>query len=118
LVEWLIVFRRAPFGWVNVVEALRLSSAVASEHALQILFIDDGVYCLMKGQAPKAIAYPAIDNFLKMLKELNVRYYVVQESLDERGLKRDDIEPAYQIEITPMDNVAEIITQNKVVVSF
>jgi sulfur relay protein TusC/DsrF len=118
LVEWLVVFRRAPFGWVNVVEALRLSAAVASEHRLQLLFIDDGVYCLMKEQAPKGIGYPAIDKSLRMLKDLNVAYYVVKESLHERGLREDDVDSRYRIEVTPLDRVAQIVMQNKVVVSF
>jgi sulfur relay protein TusC/DsrF len=118
LVEWLIVFRRAPFGWVNVVEALRLSAAVASEHRLDLLFIDDGVYCLMKGQAPKGIGYPAIDKSLRMLKDLNVIYYVVKESLEERGLREDDVDPRYAVEVTSLDKVAQIVMRNKVVVSF
>jgi sulfur relay protein TusC/DsrF len=118
LVEWLIVFRRAPFGWVNAVEALRLSAAAAAEHRLELLFVDDGVFCLLKGQAPKGIGYPGIDKPLRMLKELDVKYYVDSESLEERGLKEDDIDPRYGTEMTSSDEMGQIVMQNKVVLCF
>lgn len=118
LVKWLIVFRHAPFGWVNAVEAIRLSAAAATEHQLELLFVDDGVFCLMRGQAPKGIGYPAIDKSLRMLKELDVKYYADSESLVERGLKEDDIDPRYRIEITSSDEVAHIMAEKKVVLCF
>ncbi len=118
MVEWLIVFRRAPFGWVNAVEALRLSAAAATEHHLELLFVDDGVFCLMRGQTPKGIGYPAIDKPLRMLKELDVKYHVDSESLEERGLKEEDLDPRYGIEITSPDEIAKIMTEKKVVLCF
>lgn len=118
MTNFLIVFRRAPFGWVSAVEAIRLSAAAASEHPLEVIFIDDGVYCLMKGQMPKTIGYPSIDRSFKMLQDLKVKYHVVQESLQERGVKTSDIDPDYSIEVTPLEKVAQIIQRNQVVISF
>nr|MDO8133170.1 DsrE family protein [Candidatus Njordarchaeum guaymaensis] len=118
MTNFLIVFRRAPFGWVSAVEAIRLSAAAASEHPLEVIFIDDGVYCLMKGQMPKAIGHPPIDRSFKMLQDLKVKYHVVQESLQERGVKTSDIDPDYSIEVTPLEKVAQIIQRNQVIISF
>ena len=58
----LLIIRKPPFGWIHIVEAVRLAAAAGSlTIPVTLIFIDDGVYCPLKDQFPKAIGYSAID---------------------------------------------------------
>ncbi|MEM2135222.1 MAG: DsrE family protein [Candidatus Jordarchaeaceae archaeon] len=115
----LFIIRKPPFGWIHIVEALRLAAAGGSlAIPVNLLFIDDGVYCPMKNQFPKAIGYSAIDRFLRMLQNFESKLYVVKESMEERGLTMEDLNPALNIESVALSDVAKIIAQNDIAMTF
>jgi sulfur relay protein TusC/DsrF len=115
----LLIIRKPPFGWIHIVEAVRLAAAAGSlTIPVTLLFIDDGVYCPMKEQFPKAIGYSAIDRFLKMLQNFESKLYVVKESLDERGLAMSDLIPGLPIESIAQNDVARIISENDIAMAF
>ncbi|WXG41958.1 MAG: DsrE family protein [Candidatus Freyarchaeum deiterrae] len=115
----LLIIRKPPFGWIHVVEAVRLAAAAgALTIPVTLLFIDDGVYCPMKNQFPKAIGYSAIDRFLKMLQNFESKLYVVEESLYERGLTMNDLIPGLSIESIVQGDVAKIIAENDIAMAF
>ncbi|MGQ9722431.1 MAG: DsrE family protein [Candidatus Jordarchaeum sp.] len=115
----LLIIRKPPFGWIHIVEAVRLAAAAGSLAVpVTLLFIDDGVYCPMKNQFPKAIGYSAIDRFLRMLQNFESKLYVVKESMEERGLTVDDLNPAIPIENIAQSEVGKIIAKNDLVMAF
>lgn len=115
----LLIIRKPPFGWIHIVEAVRLAAAAGSlTIPVTLLFIDDGVYCPMKEQFPKAIGYSAIDRFLKMLQNFESKLYVVKESLDERGLTLNDLILGLPIESIAQSDVAKIISENDIAIAF
>ncbi len=115
----LFIIRKPPFGWIHIVEALRLAAAGGSlAIPVTLLFIDDGVYCPMKNQFPKAIGYSAIDRFLRMLQNFESKLYVVGESMEERGLTMEDLNPALNVESVTLKDVAKIIAQNDIAMTF
>lgn len=115
----LLIIRKPPFGWIHIVEAVRLAAASGSlAIPVTLLFIDDGVYCPMKEQFPKAIGYSAIDRFLRMLKNFESKLYVVKDSMDERGLTMSDLNPKIDIESINQSDVAKIIAENDITIAF
>lgn len=86
------LFRKAPYGSVNDVEGFRLCTAfTAMEIDVNAIFIDDGVFVALSGQEPKDLGLPPIDPAYKMLVNLNVNLYVLEEALKERGISKEDL---------------------------
>lgn len=86
------LFRKAPYGSVNDVEGFRLCTAFAAmEIETNAIFIDDGVFVTVKGQDPEGIGLPPIDAAYGKLTNMNVRLYILEEALKERGISRKDL---------------------------
>ncbi|MEM7294143.1 MAG: DsrE family protein, partial [Pseudomonadota bacterium] len=101
------------------------------EQDVSLAFIDDGVYQLMNGQDTSAIGTKNFSATFKALGDYDVsKIYVEQESLDARGLTRDDLMPlTYEdedddwaekesIQVVDSESLADIIDKQDVVLSF
>ena len=53
-----------------------------------------------------------------MLKNFESKLYVVKNSMDERGLTMDDLNPKIQIESITQSDVAKIIAENDITIAF
>ena len=122
------VNRKAPYGTIYALEVLEavLISAAFEQHAC-IVFIDDGVYQIKKGQDTAAVN---MKNFSKtygiiaMEKEdadededmdMVWRIIVEKESMEARGLSRDDF--VIDVEVIPSDELAIIMAEQEIVIS-
>ncbi|MBU6996132.1 MAG: sulfurtransferase complex subunit TusC [Theionarchaea archaeon] len=88
-----IVFRQAPYGTSFAGEGVRaLSALLAFGISTAVLFMDDGVFVLVKGQDPSVLDMKSIGEGVRMLKENGLdRVLVCRESLKERGIDEKDL---------------------------
>ncbi len=126
--KFMYVNSRAPYGTIYALEVLEavLISAAFEQHAC-IVFIDDGVYQIKKGQDTGAVN---MKNFSKtygiiaMEKEdadededmdMVWRIIVEKESMEARGLGADDF--VIDVEVIASDELAAIMAEQEVVIS-
>jgi len=117
--KFLYVNRRAPHGTIYAQESLEtVLIGAAFDQDVSVLFIDDGVYQLKKGQTPDESL--EMKNFSKTFRALEMydveKLFVEQESLDERGLKLDDM--LVDVEVVSRESVASMVNEHDVVLSF
>jgi tRNA 2-thiouridine synthesizing protein C len=88
-----VVMRKAPYGSVYTAEGFRTIMGIAVfEMDIDVVFLDDGVYALVKGQNPEKLDMKPLGDGFPMLGDFGVnKFYVHDESLAERGLTADDL---------------------------
>ena len=89
----LFLNRRAPHGSIHAQEALdAVLMASAYEQHIELLFIDDGVYQLLAGQAPQAAGLKNFAAGFRALEMYEVKdLYAERESLQIRGINEQDL---------------------------
>lgn len=114
----LIVNRKAPFGSAFAKEALDVGLiAAAFGQRLGILFMDDGVYQLLKQQDCTDINQKNSSQTLPMLEMYDVRdIYVEAESLHARNLNADDL--LIPVEIIDNETTSELLEQQDILLNF
>jgi len=83
----------------------------------KLLFLDDGVYCLMRDQKPEVLGLESHKELFETLSDL-LELYADEESMTKRGLTADDLDERYRARILPTDGVVELIEKNEVVIAF
>jgi tRNA 2-thiouridine synthesizing protein C len=130
--KFFYVNRKAPYGTIYALESLEVVLiGAAFEQDVQLAFLDDGVYQLVKGQATDQVGMKNFSPTYKALGDYDVKtIYVEKESLDARGLKLDDLLPlTYEdenddwaekdsIQVVSAKELAQIMDQADVVMSF
>lgn len=92
--KFLYVNRRAPYGTIYAWESLEVVLiGAAFEQDVSLLFMDDGVYQLVKGMDTKGIGMKNFTPTYAALGDYEVnKIYVDKEALAERGLSLDDLQ--------------------------
>ncbi len=113
----LLAIRSSPYGSGRAAEGLRVATAMIAMDLLpQILFIDDGVYCLLK-QKPEPDGLTSIEERLKTLVDL-IGIYTVSDSMIERKLKPDELNPNYNAKILSLYEAVKLISENETSITF
>lgn len=130
--KFMYLNRRAPYGTIYAWESLEvILIGAAFDQEVSLMFIDDGVYQLVKGSDTSK---SEMKNFLptyRTLGDYGVRHlYVDQASLEARGLTADDlIEVAWEdfeteeevdnvVEVVDAEQAAQLLAESEVVFSF
>ena len=130
--KFLYINRKAPHGSVYAHESLEVVLiAAAFEQDVALAFIDDGVYQLMRDQDTSQIGMKNFSPTYRALGDFDVnKIYVERESLETRGLGLDDLIPLTwededddwaekdSIQVISSDEMADIIEQQDVILSF
>ena len=130
--KFMYVNRKAPYGTIYALESLEVVLiGAAFEQDVSLAFIDDGVFQLAKGQDTAGIGVKNFSPTYKALGDYDVKkIYVEKESLEARGLTTDDLMPLkYEdeeddyaekdsIHVVTSAELAEIMDQSEVVLSF
>jgi tRNA 2-thiouridine synthesizing protein C len=130
--KFLYVNRKAPHGSIYALESLEVVLiGAAFEQDVTLAFIDDGVYQLMKDQDSSAIGSKNFAPTFRALGDYDVnQIYVERESLEMRGLDKDDLMPLTwededddwaekdSIHIVSSAELAEIFEQQEVILNF
>jgi len=91
--KMMYINRTAPHGTVYALEGLEVVLiGAAFEQKVSMVFMDDGVFQLLKGQDSGATGIKNFSPAYRALGDYDVqKLYVDQESLQERGLSLDDL---------------------------
>jgi tRNA 2-thiouridine synthesizing protein C len=114
-----ILFRQAPYGTSFTGEGIRALSALqAFGVPLKVLFVDDGVFVLVKGQDPSALEMKSMGEGVKMLEENGLEEVLVcRESLKERGIDEKDLIDA-KIAVVDKKEVNRLLRSAGIVLPF
>ena len=113
-----VLMRKAPYGSVYTAEGFRSMMGIGVfEMDISALFVDDGVYALVKGQNPETLDMKPLSDGFPMLPEFGVeKFYVHDESLSERGLTPEDL--VIDVEIVDDAGAAQIMQESGIVLPF
>ena len=130
--KFMYMNRKAPYGTIYALESLEVVLiAAAFDQDVSLVFADDGVYQLMKGQVTDEIGMKNFSPTYSALGDYDIKkIYIEKESLEERGLSLDDLqELKYEDEdddwaekdsilLVSRSELADVIDQQDVVFSF
>jgi tRNA 2-thiouridine synthesizing protein C len=116
--KFMFVNRKAPYGTVYALESLEVVLiSAAFEQDVSLVFVDDGVYQLKKGQQTKGIETKNFSPTYRALEGYDVeKLYVERESLEARGLTEDDL--IVDVSVLPASELGKLMDEQDVVLSF
>ncbi len=91
--RFMFLNRKAPYGTIYALESLEVVLiGAAFDQDVSLVFVDDGVYQLKKGQQSKGIGQKNFSPTYRALEDYDVeKLYVERESLEARGLTAEDL---------------------------
>jgi tRNA 2-thiouridine synthesizing protein C len=115
--RFLFVNRKAPYGTVYALEALEtVLISAAFDQDVSVVFADDGVFQLKKGQDTKGINMKNFSPTFRALDGYDVeKLYVEKESLEARGLTEDDL--VVDVEVLSSAELSKIMAAQDVVIT-
>jgi tRNA 2-thiouridine synthesizing protein C len=130
--KFLYLNRKAPYGTIYAWEALEVVLiGAAFDQEVSLMFLDDGVYELAKGQSTAGIGMKNFSPTYRTLGDYEVKYiYVDRDSLEARGLTADDLvavawedidtgeERENIVEVVDAARVTELMEESDVIFSF
>lgn len=117
--KFMYLNRKAPYGTIYAWEALEvILIGAAFDQEVSVLFLDDGVYQLSKGQDTSGIGMKNFSPTFRTLGDYEVKnVYVDRDSLAARGLTQDDlVQIAWEDFDTEeeVENIVEVIDTARV----
>lgn len=116
--KFMYVNRKAPYGSIYALESLEVVLiGAAFEQDVSVVFMDDGVFEIVKGQDTAGIEMKNFSPTYRALEMYDVeKLYVTKESLDVRGLTEDDL----LVDVTVMSaaELADLMEEQDVILSF
>jgi tRNA 2-thiouridine synthesizing protein C len=130
--KFLYLNRRAPYGTIYAWESLEVVLiGAAFDQEVSVMFLDDGVYELVKGQNTAGIGMKNFSPTYRTLGDYEVKnIYVDRDSLEARGLSEDDLvavawedmdtgeERENIVEVVDAARVTELMDETDVIFSF
>lgn len=116
--KFMYVNRKAPYGTIYALESLEVVLiAAAFDQDVSLVFMDDGVYQLKKGQDTKGIGMKNFSPTYRALEGYDIeKLYVEKESLETRGLTADDM--IVPVEVLSKDELTSLMEEQDVIMSF
>jgi tRNA 2-thiouridine synthesizing protein C len=114
--DFMFVMRRAPHGTIYTYEGLEMVLITAAyEQDITIAFIDDGVYALIKHQDTDDLQIKGYVKTFTALEDYEVeKLYVDRQSLEERGLSKEDL--IVDVEILESAEIGKLMEEQDVVI--
>jgi tRNA 2-thiouridine synthesizing protein C len=130
--KFLYLNRKAPYGTIYAWESLEVVLiGAAFDQEVSLMFLDDGVYQLTKGQNTTGIGMKNFSPTYRGLGDFEVKnIYVDRDSLASRGLTQEDlVEVAWEdwesgeekeniVELVDSARVTELMDESDVIFSF
>jgi tRNA 2-thiouridine synthesizing protein C len=130
--KFMYLNRKAPYGTIYAWESLEVVLiGAAFDQDVSLMFLDDGVYQLVKGQDTSGIGMKNFSPTYRTLGDYEVKkIYVDKDSLEDRGLTQDDlVEIAWEdweteeeieniVEVVDAGRAAQLLEESDVVFSF
>lgn len=130
--KFMYLNRKAPYGTIYALESLEVVLiGAAFEQDVSLVFMDDGVFQLAKGQETADIGMKNFSPTYSALGDYDVnKIYVCEESLKERGLSLDDLQHLTwedededwaekdSIKLVSREEIADLMEGQDVILSF
>jgi len=112
------VMQKAPHGAIYPYEGLEFVLITgAYEQDLSLLFIEDGVYNLVKDQDTSELGIKGFVKTYRTLEGYDIeKLYVDQKSLDDRGLTTDDL--IVDVEVKTPEEINAMMNEQHAVFPF
>ena len=116
--KFAFINRKAPYGTIYALESLEVVLiSAAFDQDVSLVFADDGVYQLKKGQATKAVGMKNFSPTYRALEGYDIeKLYVEKSSMEARGLTADDL--LVDVEVLDSAEMAALLEEQDVVLSF
>ncbi len=116
--KFMYVNRRAPYGTIYAWESLEVVLVGAAfDQDVSVVFMDDGVYQIKKGQDTEAIGMKNFSPTYRALEMYDVeKLYVERESLEIRGLREDEL--IVPVEVLSKSELGALMAEQDVVLNF
>ena len=116
--KFMFLNRKAPYGTIYALESLEVVLITATfGQDVSVVFMDDGVYELAKGQNTKAIELKNFSPTYRALDGYDVeKLFVERESLEARGLTEADL--VVPVEVLSAAEMGQLMAEQDVVLSF
>lgn len=116
--KFLFTIKKPPHGSIYPYEGLEVILIVAAyEQDISVAFLEDGVFCLVKGQEPAAVGIKDFSNTFRVMEDYGVEHlYVDGEALRERGLAEDDL--VTPVEVVDRETISRVMQEQDVLFSF
>jgi tRNA 2-thiouridine synthesizing protein C len=116
--KFMFVNRTAPYGSLYALESLEVGLITAAfDQDVSLVFVEDGVLQLLKGQQTKGIETRNFSPAYRALEGYDVeKLYVEQESLAARGLTAADL--IVEVTVLPSRELGALMDEQDVVLSF
>lgn len=115
--RFMYVNRKAPYGTIYAMETLEnVLVAAAFEQDVSVVFIDDGVYQIKKGQNTEATGMKNFSPTFRALDGYDVeKLYVEKSSLDARGISEEDL--IVDVEVVSTEELQKLMIAQDVIIS-
>lgn len=112
------VNRKAPYGTIYALESLEVVLiGAAFGQDISLVFIDDGVFQLTKGQDTTDTEMKNFSPTYRALEMYDVeKLYVEQEALEARGLTEQDL--IVDVQVLSRNQIASLMEEQDVILSF
>jgi tRNA 2-thiouridine synthesizing protein C len=91
--------------------------SAAFDQDVSLVFMDDGIYQIVKGQHTKAIDVKNFSPTYRALEGYDIeKLYVDKDSLEQRGLTEDDL--LVDVQVLDAAGMAKLMAEQDVVLSF
>jgi len=116
--KFMFINRKAPYGTIYALESLEVVLITATfDQDVSLVFMDDGVYELVKGQQTKDIGLKNFSPSYRALEGYDIeKLYVEAESLAARGLSEQDL--LVPVQVLDTQQLGRLMTEQDVVLSF
>ncbi|MCX7945399.1 MAG: sulfurtransferase complex subunit TusC [Hydrogenophilus sp.] len=116
--KFMFVNRKAPYGSVYALESLEVVLITAAfEQQVSVVFLDDGVYQLVKGGQTRGIEMKNHIPAYRVLPDYDIdKFYVERESMEARGLTPEDF--VVDVIVLSAAELGALMEEQDVVLSF
>ena len=116
--KFMFVNRTAPYGSVYALESLEVVLITAAfDQDVSLVFVEDGVFQLKRGQQTKGIETKNFSPAYRALEGYDVeKLYVERESLAARGLAETDL--LVDVTVLSSQELGALMAEQDVVLSF
>ena len=116
--KFMFLNRKAPYGTVYALESLEVVLIAATfDQDVSVVFMDDGIFEIAKGQNTKAIEMKNFSQTYRALDGYDVeKLYVERESMEARGFTEADF--VVPVEVLSATELGQLMAEQDVVLSF
>lgn len=116
--KFMFVNRKAPYGTIYALESLEVVLIGATfDQDVSLVFIDDGVYELVKGQQTKGIGMKNFSPSYRALEGYDVeKLYVDAVSMAQRNLTEKDL--LVPVKVLDAQAMGQLMAEQDVILSF